>query len=100
MKRLLLGLILLLAATAGFAQNRDVLLTPDGMLYTVDVMQSDDAVMSSASSSAPARHSSSAAKVRSYKSGSMRMAAIAAMQARDSVDSPLECDCFHTVGVY
>jgi hypothetical protein len=45
MKRLLLGIILLLAATAGIAQNRDVLLTPDGMLYTVDVMQSDDAVL-------------------------------------------------------
>ncbi len=45
MKRLLLGFVLLLAATAAFAQNRDVLLTPDGMLYTVDVMQSDDAVL-------------------------------------------------------
>jgi hypothetical protein len=42
MKRLLLGLILLLAATAGLAQSRDVLLTPDGTLYTVNVTQADD----------------------------------------------------------
>ena len=40
MKRLLLGALLLLAATAGLAQSRDVLLTPDGTLYTVDVMHS------------------------------------------------------------
>jgi hypothetical protein len=42
MKRLLLGFILLLAATAGLAQNRDVLLTPDGTLYTVDVTSTED----------------------------------------------------------
>lgn len=45
MKRLLLGFILLLAATAAFAQNRDVLLTPDGTLYTIDVTSSEDSTL-------------------------------------------------------
>jgi hypothetical protein len=41
MKRLLLGALLFLAATAGLAQSRDILLTQDGTLYTVDVTQAD-----------------------------------------------------------
>lgn len=45
MKRLLLVIILLLASTAALAQSRDVLLTPDGTLYTVDVLTQDDSVM-------------------------------------------------------
>src|SRR5258708_656189 len=41
MKRLLLGFVLLLASTAALAEARQVLLTPDGALYTVDVLSTE-----------------------------------------------------------
>jgi hypothetical protein len=45
MKRLLLALTLVLAASAAYAQvgDRDVLLTSDGTLYTIDVQSKDSA---------------------------------------------------------
>ncbi len=43
MKRLLLGFVLLLASTAALAQPREVLLTPDGTLYTVEVVSNESA---------------------------------------------------------
>ena len=45
MKRLLLSFVLLLAATGATAQSRDVLLTPDGTLYTVEVASSEASAM-------------------------------------------------------
>ncbi len=41
MKRLILGIVLLLASTAALAQTREVLLTPDGTLYTIEVVAPD-----------------------------------------------------------
>jgi hypothetical protein len=45
MKRLVLSFVLLLAATGALAQSHDVLLTPDGTLYTVDVTSSEASAM-------------------------------------------------------
>jgi len=41
MKRLLLSIVLLLGSVAAFGQAREVLLTPDGTLYTVEVVVPD-----------------------------------------------------------
>jgi hypothetical protein len=43
MKRLLLGIALIMASAAAFGQGREVLLTPDGTLYTVEVVSNETA---------------------------------------------------------